>query len=122
MYIGAEKTGGLGGGETHEMGFLGQYFYKFLSAAITEDPSVRRYAINFDFLFSAAADELATYIEVNRPSTGIVQQRPEFTNIDGGYGVFSSRFNKNILGLAFSNHDSFDSLRVGTYTSKLGFQ
>jgi hypothetical protein len=31
-------------------------------------------------------------MEVNEPSNSIVQDRPEFTNIDNGTGLFSSRY------------------------------
>jgi hypothetical protein len=33
-------------------------------------------------------------MEVNEPFEGIVQERPSFTNINNGIGLFSSRFNK----------------------------
>ena len=39
----------------------------------------------------AAADDYATYINVSQPSQGIVQEKPLFTNIDGGIGLFFSR-------------------------------
>lgn len=40
---------------------------------------------------SAGGDELYNFIAVNGPSSSIVQSIPEYTNINGGYGVFSSR-------------------------------
>lgn len=40
---------------------------------------------------SAGGDELYNFIAVNGPSTSIVQNVPEYSNIIGGYGVFSSR-------------------------------
>ena len=36
--------------------------------------------------------DLETYIDVNKPITGIVQERPHFSNINNGIGLFSSRF------------------------------
>ena len=35
---------------------------------------------------------LNTYIQVNAPITGIVQQRPQFTTVSNGIGIFSSRY------------------------------
>ena len=34
---------------------------------------------------------LDTYIAINRPITSIVQERPEFTNIINGIGLFTAR-------------------------------
>jgi hypothetical protein len=39
---------------------------------------------------SAGGDELYTYIQVNQ-QTGYSQSIPDYTNVIGGYGVFSSR-------------------------------
>lgn len=41
---------------------------------------------------SAGADELYNYIQVNSQS-GFSQTVPDYTNVTGGYGVFSSRIN-----------------------------
>ena len=41
---------------------------------------------------SAGADELYNYIKVNS-QTGFSQTIPDYTNVSGGYGVFSSRIN-----------------------------
>ena len=38
-----------------------------------------------------ADENLHTYMEVNEPASGIVTERPVFTNINGGIGLFASR-------------------------------
>ena len=58
-------------------------------------PNVYRY---FDekpmkIFVSAGGDELYNYIQINS-QTGYAQTVPDYTNINGGYGVFSSRINK----------------------------
>ena len=40
---------------------------------------------------SAGGEELYNFISVNGPSSSIVQSVPDYSNINGGYGVFSSR-------------------------------
>lgn len=40
---------------------------------------------------SAGGVELYNFISVNGPSSSIVQSIPEYSNVNGGYGVFSSR-------------------------------
>ena len=47
---------------------------------------------------SAGGEELYNFITVNGPSSSIVQNIPEYTNINGGgYGVFSSRAAKELM-------------------------
>ncbi len=46
---------------------------------------------------SAGGEELYNFISVNGPSSSIVQSIPEYTNVNGGYGVFSSRASKELL-------------------------
>jgi len=50
-----------------------------------------------DFIVDVAGEEFNTYMEVNAPSTGIVQEKPEYTNVknDKGedeIGIFSCRY------------------------------
>ncbi|MFH1119539.1 MAG: hypothetical protein V1775_06915 [Bacteroidota bacterium] len=66
------------------------------SLSAQEDSVVSRMVDKAEFRFMVAADELNTYMEVNEPSTGIVQDKPEYTNIENGYGLFSSRYTKSI--------------------------
>ena len=46
--------------------------------------------------------DLETYINVNQPITGIVQERPSFTNINNGLGLFSSRYTHTGSGWTLS--------------------
>ncbi|MDC1220409.1 hypothetical protein N8Z95_01685, partial [bacterium] len=39
-----------------------------------------------------ADNTLATYIEVNQPSTEIAQESPDYTNVNNGIGIFASRY------------------------------
>ena len=45
---------------------------------------------------SAGGEELYNFISVNGPSSSLVQTIPEYTNVNGGYGVFSSRAAKEL--------------------------
>jgi hypothetical protein len=44
---------------------------------------------------AAGGDELYNYIQINQAAGGLSQTVPDYTNINGGYGVFSSRININ---------------------------
>jgi hypothetical protein len=53
----------------------------------------KRVIKGFSYTIAAANQELTTYIALNKPSASIAQERPTYTNIEGGLGVFASRYN-----------------------------
>ena len=59
--------------------------------ASQEGKVMHRYTGMTDFIVEAGGTTLNTYMEVNEPSSSIIQERPEYTNIENGIGVFSSR-------------------------------
>lgn len=116
-----QKTQGLAGGESMKNDVLGQGLMQFIGNQIDDYPGLlSRTALQVDLLLIAGGDDLNTFIEVNKPSTSIVQEKPEFTNITNGLGIFSSRYSKapfsKQLGTA-----SKDSLACGQYTQHLKF-
>lgn len=48
---------------------------------------------SFVISLAAAGDDLYNYIQINQGAGGLSQSVPDYTNINGGYGVFSSRIN-----------------------------
>jgi hypothetical protein len=76
-------------------------FYNFIGNEIpyndddAEANVKERHTNDVDFIIAVAALDFNTYLEVNEPSNSIIQDRPEFTNISNGTGLFSSRY-KNI--------------------------
>jgi hypothetical protein len=100
----------------------GESFYSYLNFNIPQgNIETTRKAIKIDFIFMVAGEELVAFIEVNGPSDGIVQERPAFTNIDNGIGVFSSRFDKTIPNKQLTDL-SLDRLACSPYTKHLRFQ
>ena len=68
--------------------------FNLLASAIgTDTINVERYIGDFTITLAAGGEELYNYIQVNAPSGGFSQTIPDYTNINGGYGVFSSRMN-----------------------------
>lgn len=114
------KSATLQGGENLSIEFKHADFYKFIAAHLGVNDAVKRIANNVDLIFTVGADALNTYVEVNQPSTGIVQEKPQFTNIDGGIGLFSSRLTQTMLGKRLTKQ-TVDSLSSGYYTKNLGF-
>lgn len=83
-----------------------------------------RKAVNIDLIIVAGGQELNTFIEINGPATGLVQDKPIYTNINNGLGVFSSRYYKPPFILTLTNTTpgkELDSLACGRYTKKLKF-
>ena len=72
--------------------FSGLDFYKWVADVVPDDPDViKRQMLGLDLRISVAHKDLDQYMQVGAPVTGIVQTKPEYTNVNGGLGLFSSR-------------------------------
>lgn len=80
----------------------GEAFFEMIYAALDgyedEPDVVKREIRGVEFIVSAGNEDLNTYIEVNEPATGVVTERPSFTNINGGIGLFGSKYQVSIAG------------------------
>lgn len=85
-----KETIRLRGYEEQQTNVRSYLFYDFLSSSMEANPDVERKPIDMGFYLYAAGEDMYTYVEVNQPSIGIVQKKPEFTNISDGLGIFSS--------------------------------
>jgi len=92
-----------GGGPTMQSKLEGEKFFNFLSQNLTPDVNVIRQFTHLDLVMTVGTENLETYIKVNEPITGISQQRPSFTNINNGIGIFSSRFTHIVNNLDLSD-------------------
>lgn len=71
------------------------FFYNLQSALDPLASAYRRvYSGPVEIHFEFAGEELDTYMELNNSSIGLSEVTPEYTNIDGGLGIFSSRTRK----------------------------
>jgi hypothetical protein len=101
--------------------FAGETFYTFLESNIPVDPTIiSRAARRVDYIFSVASEDLNTYMEVTEPSMTIIQERPTFSNITNGIGLFSSRFVNEIDSFSLTQR-TIDELHVNVHTAPLGF-
>jgi hypothetical protein len=96
--MGTKKSISDNGDEDMIIKYSNNAFYSFLGNQVPyEDPSMEakvkeRFTNNIDVIIAVAADDLNLYMEVNEPSNSIIQERPEFSNVTNGLGLFSSRF------------------------------
>jgi len=71
--------------------------FNLLRSAMANNPEQTRYtydpSCSFTVSLAAGGDELYNYIQINQNAGGLSQSVPDYTNIVGGYGVFSSRIN-----------------------------
>lgn len=67
------------------------YLAEFLGNDTTKNVERLVYEPSLVLSIAAGGDELYNFISVNGPSSSIVQNIPEYTNVNGGFGVFSSR-------------------------------
>lgn len=109
------------GGENRTITFDGDAFYRYVSQQIHFDANViKRIPRQMDIQIVAASEDLYTYMKLNEPSTGIVQEKPSFTNLTDAIGLFSSRYTKWIRGKVL-NKDSMNELAMGQFTNGLQF-
>ncbi|PID94332.1 MAG: hypothetical protein CSA95_03345 [Bacteroidetes bacterium] len=94
------KSANANGGEELNFDFVTQSFWRWLNKEIPyadeamEERVEKRYAGQIVFTFQVAEEQFNTYMEVNEPSLSIVQERPTYTNIENGIGIFSARYDK----------------------------
>jgi hypothetical protein len=113
------KSSAMNGGEKLSTTYNGEGFFRILQSSIPEKTGVKRFIGNIDFMISVGGDELSTYIDLNRPSNTIIQERPFYTNINNGIGIFSCRHTV-IQSYALSQF-TVSKLLSSEYTSRLGF-
>jgi len=104
-------------------GFAGDLFYTALKhiKSLKEDTTViSRTPRWVDYIFSVASEDLNTYMEVTEPSLSIIQERPSFSNIYNGIGLFSSRFVNEIDTIHLGNN-TLDQIKNDTALIHRGF-
>ncbi len=84
-------------GDEMESYYTGNTFYTALTTYVPYEDAAEeakvtvRFTSTLEFIIEAGGKELNTYMEVTEPSSSIIQDRPEYSNIINGIGIFSSR-------------------------------
>lgn len=97
-------------------------FYSFLGNNITVDNNVKRYFSRIDFTWYAGGMEILLAYKNALLDQGILNGYyiQNYTNIDGGLGIFSSMYVKKVNNVQLTEI-SWDSLACGRFTKKLNF-
>lgn len=101
--------------------FVSTDLYRILGGNISVDADKRRrLAPNpIDVYISAGTEELYTYMQVTQENTGIIQDKPLYTNIENGIGLFTSR---NVRKISVTMHpEAYAALDTSEYTKNLNF-
>lgn len=84
----------LGGSLVEAFTFTGDAFYRNLGAEMAKKSSANvrnRRSFYMEYIVTAGAENLNEFLQINAPSATIAQDKPIYTNINGGVGIFSSR-------------------------------
>lgn len=100
----------------------GQSFFQGVQSFLDPEPNTVRYFDSLDFKWVVGTPTLSDYISYNIAGTGITQDlaTTQFTNIENGLGLFTSRYHKDVTGIDITLN-SLDSLACGPITGDLGF-
>tara|TARA_Y100000589_G_scaffold246893_1_gene234762 strand:+ start:81992 stop:83113 length:1122 start_codon:yes stop_codon:yes gene_type:complete len=109
--IGTQTASSDNGGNTMTFVLNGNTFLENLKSMLSDDPSIIKRTFKSDklnittqekyevfFTYYSADKFLTTYIDVNKPANGIIQEKPDYTNITNGIGIFASRNTKETAG------------------------
>ena len=107
------------GDESLDVKILPESFYRRVGQLIdvADENIVKRQVEDCRVVAFLAGEALDTYIEVTKPSLGLVQDKKEFTNVDGGIGIFSCRTSE-VWNVKLDNN-SVEELIKGEATSEL---
>jgi len=107
----SENTNGVG--ESDVM-YLNEDFFKLCESKIpyadaaTEEAVTKRFSSTCDIEVIAIGDEFNTYLEANGPTTGVLMEKPNYSNITNGLGLFSSRHRIQRAPIPLSAETIFD--------------
>lgn len=95
-------------------------FFSNLAVQLGVDSSVNRRLVNYDINFYGVSDDFNTYVDVSKPSIGIIQKKPEFTNIENGLGLFASRHITRFQNREFDSTTTVE-IQLSEFSSELNF-
>jgi len=98
----------------------GSRFMHILEENIPVAPGVVREAIGMDFQVVSGSLEMKYYIESTAPSEGALMEKPVYSNITNGIGLFCTVARIEVKNLPLSTV-TLDSIAYGQYTKRLGF-
>ena len=117
----------IGDESTVEFDYLRVDFYKVIASQVPVNPAVKRRVDNLpagikpvEFRMVVGSEDFYTYYLVSQPASGIVQEKPLFTTIQNGLGLFTSRLiHSEFRDLNSNSKAAFDT---SAFTRNLNFE
>ena len=125
-----------GGESVIQINIEGENFYSYVGSIVGAIPANYKRLIgrglvdtepdgnsddHVDVFINVGGEELYNYIEINKPAaSGVLLDKPVYTNITNGLGIFSSRTSNSVLNKSLSVKSVIE-LKAGQYTSAMGF-
>jgi hypothetical protein len=100
----------------------GKNLYAYVNSRLTSNNNIYRVIDSFDIQYYIGEQQLGTYIEVVQAQFGLTQTqiKPNWTNVNNGIGLFSSRYDTTVSGIPFTDA-ALDSFSCGAITGHLNF-
>ena len=122
--LATQTTLSILGNENMEALLTGGTFLTTVGNKVPNNTNVLKRVVahaSIEVTISVGSDDLYTYMQVNQPSTGIVSERPVFSNISNGLGLFTSKYETILPTKPSLNKRTLDSLADGQFTKNLKF-
>jgi len=130
--LGVVKTSNASGTDNLEKEINGEQFYIQLAQALEADPNITRevgvldtevaenhYSV-FNFILLIGDEDYNSFLEFNEPVTSLAQERPQWSNVENGQGLFSSSLKQESINVKM-NTTSVEELCAGQHTFMLNF-
>lgn len=135
-YLGSTKTNQIAQTisqrEDLERTINGELFFQQVASRLEVNPNITReigilnesivdnHYSTFRFKLVVADEDFGSFIEFSEPSTSLAQERPQWTNITNGQGLFSSRLQQQSTDVRMDLNTMVE-LCIGQFTSSLNF-
>jgi hypothetical protein len=123
--LGDQTSVNTDGGENMFKVVSGSSFFEMLQGRLSSydlEEQVEKRTFNskaIEFILTAGNEDLNTYMQVNEPVTSVVTERPIFTNVDNGIGLFGSKFSSSLK--SFMSNGTVLELCRGQKTNEFKF-
>jgi hypothetical protein len=101
----------------------GEDFFAFLKSVKSQyfsDNTVKRIPWRGQVFVTAAGEDFQIYKDLNAPYSSNFQEKPIYTNIKNGLGIFDTRVTTYGVAIPFSTN-TLNQIAVSDYTNDLGF-
>ena len=97
-------------------------FYSYLRNNLSVNNDLIRVVDSAQYHFYFIGEQITNYIRVQNAQTGIIQSQslPDYTNVDNGLGILSSKISKTVFSKSFSDK-TIDSISCSYLTKDLNF-